>query len=360
MSGTELILPGSTPDESAVVERFVDASRELVPSVQVALAKRIVRPGSNRVVCLAARTSVPLSDDERASVSDLALRLSDGTNVVLSLSFYNDDDPPPPPARDAYERAYEEPVTVSYSRVDSETNLGLVVVVIALIAAGGFYASLTGPLGRLSEWKPLPKPVSAHSLVTPHKIIALHHPSPAAPRAVSAPAAQSAARLPPASQERRKPAASLRAKPAVRSTRKSGEPQSRGMFIPPPPPTFVPPPPPTACSLPEGLPPPVLDQLRALKPPAPAAMRSAVTSRSTVSKPAPKPDAAAGSAVRPAGTPDAAARPAIPYPVASTTLAPDPAPAYSPPMRGTAPVPGDDAGPPPLERIVLPPQKTSE
>lgn len=54
------------------------------------MAKRIIRPGSNRVVCLAARTSVPLDEEAVASVSDLALRLSDGTNVVLSLGFFND------------------------------------------------------------------------------------------------------------------------------------------------------------------------------------------------------------------------------------------------------------------------------
>lgn len=77
-------------EENALVDRFMDASRDLVPSVQITLAKRIIRPGSNRVVCLAAKTSIPLNDDEVASVSDLALRLSDGTNVALSLSFFND------------------------------------------------------------------------------------------------------------------------------------------------------------------------------------------------------------------------------------------------------------------------------
>jgi hypothetical protein len=43
------------------------------------------------VLCLGAQTSVPLNDDERASVSDLAIKLSDGTNVALSLSFFNDE-----------------------------------------------------------------------------------------------------------------------------------------------------------------------------------------------------------------------------------------------------------------------------
>jgi hypothetical protein len=90
MNNTELMVPDQSPEETAVVERFISTSREIVPSVQISLAKRILHPGSNRVVCLAAHTSVPLRDDEMASVSDLALHLSDGTNVRLSLSFFND------------------------------------------------------------------------------------------------------------------------------------------------------------------------------------------------------------------------------------------------------------------------------
>lgn len=64
---------------------------DLDSTVQVTLAKRILLSGSNRVVCLGASTSVPISENEQASVSDLALRLSDGTNVALSLKFFNDD-----------------------------------------------------------------------------------------------------------------------------------------------------------------------------------------------------------------------------------------------------------------------------
>jgi hypothetical protein len=90
MSQSQVTLPALTEEENTVVDRFVERSREVVPGVEVTLAKRILRPGSNRVVCLAARTSVPINDDEMASVSDLALRLSDGTNVRLSLSFFND------------------------------------------------------------------------------------------------------------------------------------------------------------------------------------------------------------------------------------------------------------------------------
>lgn len=91
MSYNQQTLIAAPEEEDRVIDSFVQASREINPTVQVTLAKRIVRPGSNKVLCLAARTSVPLNEDEMASVSDLALRLSDGTNVKLSLSFFNDE-----------------------------------------------------------------------------------------------------------------------------------------------------------------------------------------------------------------------------------------------------------------------------
>ncbi len=59
-------------------------------TVDVSLARRIITPGSNRVLCLAAQTTVPIAGDETSSVTDLRLKLSDGTNVVLSLSCFND------------------------------------------------------------------------------------------------------------------------------------------------------------------------------------------------------------------------------------------------------------------------------
>lgn len=72
-----------------------DSATDVIPAdcstmVQVTLAKRVVRPGSNKILCMAAQTSVPLHDDDIASVSDLGLKLSDGTSVVLSVSSFND------------------------------------------------------------------------------------------------------------------------------------------------------------------------------------------------------------------------------------------------------------------------------
>ncbi len=90
MNQTNVLVPDPTADEALVVDRFIEASRDLVPSVQISLAKRIVNADSNQVICLAAHTSVPLHPNDASSVSDLALKLSDGTNVRLSLKFFND------------------------------------------------------------------------------------------------------------------------------------------------------------------------------------------------------------------------------------------------------------------------------
>jgi len=40
-----------------------------------------------------AQTSGPIAEEDEESVSNLALRLADGTNVQLSLSFFNDNQP---------------------------------------------------------------------------------------------------------------------------------------------------------------------------------------------------------------------------------------------------------------------------
>ena len=62
---------------------------DLSNSVQITLAKRVIKPGSDKAMCLAAQTSIPISDDEISSVSNLGLKLADGTKVAFSLSFFN-------------------------------------------------------------------------------------------------------------------------------------------------------------------------------------------------------------------------------------------------------------------------------
>lgn len=87
MKGSQLVPATEEQSRSVAVE---PVGTDLSPTVQVSLAKRIIHPKTNKVVCLAAQTTVPIAEDELASVSDLALRLSDGTNVRLSMSFFDD------------------------------------------------------------------------------------------------------------------------------------------------------------------------------------------------------------------------------------------------------------------------------
>lgn len=133
MARNEILIPEAP--EATVVSQFEEQADHLVPGIQVTLAKRIIKPGSNRVMCLAARTNVPLSDDDVASVSNLALRLSDGTNVALSLSFFNDG-----PVAAPYiplNRYYYDPQR--YYKGQGESHLGVAVVATALAAACGVY-----------------------------------------------------------------------------------------------------------------------------------------------------------------------------------------------------------------------------
>ena len=62
---------------------------DLSNSVQITLTKGVIRPGSDKAVCLAAQTSIPISDDEISSVCNLGLNLADGTKVAFSISFFN-------------------------------------------------------------------------------------------------------------------------------------------------------------------------------------------------------------------------------------------------------------------------------
>lgn len=163
MGYTQQTLVAAPEDESRVIDSFVEASREINPTVQVTLAKRIVRPGSNKVLCLAARTSVPLNEDEMASVSDLALRLSDGTNVKLSLSFFNDEYGVMPLAEQPVHRAIAGPSTpcISMSRSffdphrytpyqsRNESKLGMAIFTVVLGIAAGLYFVTESPYALL-------------------------------------------------------------------------------------------------------------------------------------------------------------------------------------------------------------------
>ncbi len=154
MSGTQLV-PAEPADDNTAVQRLIDATTEIMPSVQVTLAKRIMRPGSNRVMCLAAKTSAPIDDSEVASVSDLALKLSDGTNVVLSLSFFNDANVPvmeyaaatpysPPYSQTADHYVYEP----NRYNAPSDTKFAVIVMTVVLGALAGLYVAGAGPFSQ--------------------------------------------------------------------------------------------------------------------------------------------------------------------------------------------------------------------
>ncbi|HEY9715117.1 MAG TPA: hypothetical protein V6C72_16725 [Chroococcales cyanobacterium] len=144
MSNNDLTVLDATAEDNAVIERFSQASRELVPSLEVRLAKRIIKPGSDRMMCLAAHTTVPLDDDEIASVSNLALRLSDGTNVALSLSFFNDA---VYPMQSQANRFYYDPKRY---KEDRDSRLGAFLVAATIIASTCFYGYLHNPFGNHS------------------------------------------------------------------------------------------------------------------------------------------------------------------------------------------------------------------
>jgi hypothetical protein len=63
---------------------------DLRNSVQITLVKRVIKPGSDKAMCLAAQ-SIPISDDEISSVSNVGLKLADDTKVASSLSFFSDE-----------------------------------------------------------------------------------------------------------------------------------------------------------------------------------------------------------------------------------------------------------------------------
>lgn len=245
MSQTQVNLPALSDEESTVVEHFIERSREIAPTVEVTLAKRILRPGSNRVVCLAARTSVPLNDEDTASVSDLALRLSDGTNVVLSLSFFNDTT--------AGDFIPFTPYSFNPNRysMHSDSKLGMVLLAICMVGSAAVYSMSNGPLSKYMQAKPIVKAMATGAGGSLLKCIPVN-PSLVKPAAVSA--AALVPKLPPVNFGRTAPKAVISGNgenSRVRSKVKRSGTRSRNsssmpapneeMLVPPPPATYVPP-----------------------------------------------------------------------------------------------------------------------
>ena len=157
MTGTELSIPGKDQEaahEASIVNQFIDASKLIVPTVEVSLAKRIVRPDTGRVLCLAARTTIPLSETDAASMSDIALKLSDGTNIRLSLSFFDESvyGDCIPLHRSIYNpNKYEPRAGASFNRVFAG---------IGVLAAGLWLYLVPGSADKILGWQPVSTMVS--------------------------------------------------------------------------------------------------------------------------------------------------------------------------------------------------------
>lgn len=373
MSATQLLLPESSTEERAVVDRFIEASRDIVPTLQVTLAKRFVRAGSNRVVCLAARTSVPLNDDEVASVSDLALRLSDGTNVALSLSFFNDSAgseyvpvrrAASEPYRAAAYEAYLRPACEPYRHtVEGESRLGLVLLAMAVVGLAGFYALLASPLSRHLPLPPALKalaPSSSRSAQKP-KVAKVHT---VTRRSVAASGSQRSPRL-----AVKRPAQSPKDK---RSIRRLKPPRARALigndiFVPPPPPNAftLPAPPAFATEWLQGMSPKATPMKAAKRPQPPdtgtprkADLKPTLTSAgSPPATPAPE----SRSELFPGTGLDAVLRSTPEHLPEMYRIepSPEPIPTLSPSSGVTAPVPASEPASPQLERIVWPVQGIS-
>jgi hypothetical protein len=372
------LLESSSP-ESTIVERFTEASRDIVPSVEISLAKRIIRAGSNQVLCLAAHTSVPLNEDEVASVSDLAVRLSDGTNVRLSLSFFNDQGvgciPVSSPQLIPMNRSIYDP---NRYELRGEPKLGLVLFATSIIALAGLYSVLNGPFSPF-KWQTAFQSVTAAGKTANKTIAASVHPAmlKAKPAKVDSESAKSVSKDDSNPSPRNVGGGESKSPTARARVAKAHQTRAEHMFIPPPPNTpslahmknmFVPPPPPMTYSIsPESalLP---FDPLQGLAP------VSAKTSHSVTTKSAPKTrpvandesgldqqstgntksalNAKSTQIAEPTTPPRSASEPLSGSRLSEPQLERIPAGAGDN-NGATAPVPGED-GYPALERIVMP------
>lgn len=308
MSSNQILVPESSNDDNSVVAQLVEESRDLGSSVQVSLAKRVVRAdGSNKVMCMAASHDLPLCDDEVASTSDLALKLSDGTNVKLSLSFFNDNAPfvgfaggGSGRAADyiPFTRSFYDPDRYSVHTVKPESKLAPVLIGTVVVAMAGFYLAVGLPINSnlqsmqstLATMKSIianaskPGAVANHAVPSPKSLIA-HHPitTPDFVPVSAPPAFVSASGL--RSTDNAKPSRHHRHGAKAAQTSSNPAHQSRRDMFAPPPPMFVPPPPPTPYTLPSGVPLP-FDQIESLNPSAKPAKAKSKAATADAKRPA--------------------------------------------------------------------------
>ncbi len=210
---------------------------DITPTVQVSLAKRIVQSDTNRVICLAAKTTVPIREGDLASVSDLALRLSDGTNVVLSMSFFNDA-----PCQSSFVNAQKQSSSTTSARYvydpdrynshrsqDASPRLWFVLGGIAITLLAIFLVAPPASLHKFSPKLALPPLPSAPQS---------HAPTLRTPSAKQSPLWT----MPYFNRKAgaKSVASSYRTRPSAKQSSPQPDSNPRSFFVPPPPPTAYP------------------------------------------------------------------------------------------------------------------------
>ncbi|MBI2812316.1 MAG: hypothetical protein HYX67_16010 [Candidatus Melainabacteria bacterium] len=291
MTKNQLTVPEVSDERDELVQQVLDNPRELAPSVQVRFAKRVGRPGNSRVMMMDAQTSGPIGEEGEDSESKLALRLADGTNVQLSLSFFNENQPALAGAGGGGRRTnfapfntyVYEPRTYSIHERDSN-RLPAIMVSMAFMLGAACYGVffLTGqvhdqfallPKKELSKpavaAKPAPVKAAAKVLPVAHASAkAANEPVPVAPPITLSEIA------PTKTNTKKSFAKAARSHEQMQVTHSSHSPRGE-FFVPPPPPMtfdsprtakgFVPPPPPTPYMVSTGVP-AAFDPLQALAP----------------------------------------------------------------------------------------------
>jgi hypothetical protein len=299
MTNNQLTVP-ETSEESNVqsnllLQQVLDNPGELAPSVQVRFAKRVGRPGASRVMMMDAQTSGPMGEQDEESESKLALRLADGTNVQLSLSFFNDNQPALANVGGGGRRPNFTPFNTyvyeprTYTIHKSESKLPLIMMTTAIVLGATCYGLITGPLSNYFQSKAtksttsvaakeaVAKPgmttrAAAKTVTSQHAEPKIAHEAiPEAPETKSESSnsfATGAKKASVATKISHHHSAQMQFAKAGHSTRSE-------MFVPPPPPMafasppsargFVPPPPPTPYTMPIGIP-AAFDPLQSLAP----------------------------------------------------------------------------------------------
>ncbi len=300
MTKNQLTVPEVSDERDELLQQVLDNPRELAPSVQVRFAKRVGRPGNSRVMMMDAHTSGPIGEDGEDSESKLALRLADGTNVQLSLSFFNENQPALAGVGGSgggrrtnfapFTSYVYEPRTYSVHERES-TKLPAIMLSMAFLLGGACYGVffLTGRVH--DHFALLPKNPLVKAAVSPAaaKQATAKAPIKSPAKTLSAPtAAPKVANepipvAPPITLSDMAPTKTNTKKSFARSARSHEQTQithsshsSRGeFFVPPPPPMtfdsptpakgFAPPPPPTPYMVTTGVP-SAFDPLQALAP----------------------------------------------------------------------------------------------